>query len=438
MGSVLRHPIRGARIASASPKLAPALHCTVGTARAALRDQACGLAAVWMLRDAHRQASLATLRAVSVSVVLTWQPSAGATYYDVYRDGVKVASAISAPTWTDTSVSPGSTYTYDVDAGNASGTSPASAPISVTIGLAGPHGIYVFASAAGAAATLAAIAGGSFTNIQGGDWLIGWDIIETSPGVYAWDALDAAIAAASAAKLGSQICFLPGFAAPAWLKAEVPQVPVTLGTGATTICVPTNSVFLSRLQSIIAALGARYASNPGIVSVQSSGLGGQGEMILKAPSNGQSWASYGVDTATLRPAWEAVMGWWVAAFPGKPINLAIDECIFGNSDGDVKSDVLAPLIAYCQAQFGSTVVLQQNGLSAETPESGYWSQLKAASAYTTVGWQMYGSGSSAADLESAFAIGLAANARYFQVYAADIEASANAAALTGLATALGV
>jgi hypothetical protein len=70
---------------------------------------------------------------MSLSVVLTWQASIGATYYDVYRDGVKVASAITVTTWTDTAVNPGETHQYDVDAGNVSGTSAATAPITVNI-----------------------------------------------------------------------------------------------------------------------------------------------------------------------------------------------------------------------------------------------------------------------------------------------------------------
>jgi fibronectin type 3 domain-containing protein len=70
-----------------------------------------------------------------LSVTLTWQPSAGATFYDVYKGGVRVtpAGGITATTFTDTAVVAGGTYVYDVDAGNSSGTSATSGPVTVTL-----------------------------------------------------------------------------------------------------------------------------------------------------------------------------------------------------------------------------------------------------------------------------------------------------------------
>jgi hypothetical protein len=66
------------------------------------------------------------------SVVVAWQPSTGATFYDVYRDGVRItpAGGVTATSYTDSGVPPG-THSYDVDAGNGAGTSAASPPVSV-------------------------------------------------------------------------------------------------------------------------------------------------------------------------------------------------------------------------------------------------------------------------------------------------------------------
>jgi mannan endo-1,4-beta-mannosidase len=73
--------------------------------------------------------------ATSSTVTLSWTASAGddaATGYDVYRDGAKAGSA-TGTTFTDTGLTPGTTYTYTVKAHDAAGNlSPASAPATVT------------------------------------------------------------------------------------------------------------------------------------------------------------------------------------------------------------------------------------------------------------------------------------------------------------------
>jgi hypothetical protein len=66
-------------------------------------------------------------------VLLSWNASTGATYYDVSRNGVLLAGHIATTSYLDTTVVIGSTYTYDVDAGNANGTSPASASVKLTV-----------------------------------------------------------------------------------------------------------------------------------------------------------------------------------------------------------------------------------------------------------------------------------------------------------------
>jgi len=81
-----------------------------------------------------------TLSAVTTSsLTLTWAAPSGAITYTVMRLGPgdasyqTVGSDISAPTFTDASVSPGATYTYEVIAADSGGDSPASSPLSVTV-----------------------------------------------------------------------------------------------------------------------------------------------------------------------------------------------------------------------------------------------------------------------------------------------------------------
>jgi fibronectin type 3 domain-containing protein len=72
------------------------------------------------------------------TVGLSWNTSAGATGYSVYRGtspGGESATAIASPTtnsFTDTTVTNGTTYYYKVAARNATGTSPLSAEVSAT------------------------------------------------------------------------------------------------------------------------------------------------------------------------------------------------------------------------------------------------------------------------------------------------------------------
>ena len=72
-------------------------------------------------------------------VVLTWGAASGAASYIVMRQGpgdstfVSIASGITATTFTDTNITQGATYTYELQAQNSTGLSGVSAPISVKI-----------------------------------------------------------------------------------------------------------------------------------------------------------------------------------------------------------------------------------------------------------------------------------------------------------------
>jgi poly(3-hydroxybutyrate) depolymerase len=77
---------------------------------------------------------LGTSGATNTSMQLAWNAATGATGYDVFRGGAKVnASKVTATTYTDAGLSPGTTYSWTVkavDTNNADG--PASAPATGT------------------------------------------------------------------------------------------------------------------------------------------------------------------------------------------------------------------------------------------------------------------------------------------------------------------
>jgi len=78
-----------------------------------------------------------TATAGNAQVSLTWTTSSGATSYNIYRSTTSgaetlLASGVSSTSYTDSSVSNGTTYYYKVAALNAGGTSPLSSEVSAT------------------------------------------------------------------------------------------------------------------------------------------------------------------------------------------------------------------------------------------------------------------------------------------------------------------
>ena len=303
-------------------------------------------------------------------------------------------------------------------------------------GTSRPSGIFVFDAAANAANAVSDVVNGPFPDVQGFDWTVSWSTLEPTSGAYQWNVLDSALAATAGANKGftSQITVLPGTQAPQWVITACPDVSITLlhTQKVVTIAVPTTTCFLNDWTTFIAALGAHLASATGVTSVQASGLGDQGEMTLSPTTTG-TWADVGVTTTSLLAGWKQVLTAWRASLPASiPSALAIEEPL-----GIGVSNVLPTLIPWVHSHFGSKVWIQQNALRATTSEtSGYWPILRKASTWTNTGWQMFGYGTENGDLETAFKIGLASHARYFQVYLADILDSTKTAALEYLASQL--
>jgi hypothetical protein len=83
----------------------------------------------------------ANLHATSVgstTVALAWDPVAGATAYGVYRGGTKVGGDVTAPSFSETSLTPATAYGYTVDATDGALRSSPSAALPVTTAAADP------------------------------------------------------------------------------------------------------------------------------------------------------------------------------------------------------------------------------------------------------------------------------------------------------------
>ena len=292
------------------------------------------------------------------------------------------------------------------------------------------QGIFVFASPS--IKTVTQIAGSSFPGVQGYDWHVAWRDIEPSRGVFDFKSEDAAIAAAAEKGKSSQIAVISGEYEPAWVTAACPDMNVVTSTGDATIAIPVTSCFAALLGQMIAVVGAHYNANADVVSIQSDGLGVQGEMTMGNRLVSGTYAGYGITPTTLLAGWEHAITEWRTAAPRVPSSLAISEPL------GPKLPMLASLLGWIRQTYGAAVFVQQNGLKASTgTETGsLWSDVKAATGWTTGGWQMYGFGTQNGNLSSAFHIGVAARAAFVQVYVEDVVNPADVAALTYLESAV--
>ena len=119
-----------------------------------------------------------TATAGNASVTLGWTASTGATSYNVYRGtttggegATAIATGITTPSYTDTTVTNGTTYYYKVAAVNASGTSPLSNEASATPQAptpAAPTGLTATAGNASVTLTWTASTGATSYNVYRG------------------------------------------------------------------------------------------------------------------------------------------------------------------------------------------------------------------------------------------------------------------------------
>jgi hypothetical protein len=176
---------------------------------------------------------------------------------------------------------------------------------------------------------------------------------------------------------------------------------------------------------MIAAVGAHYNANADVVSIQSDGLGSQGEMTMGSRLASGTYAGYGITPTTLLAGWKRAIKEWRTAAPRVPSSLAIEEPL------GPKLPMLQSLLAWVHKTYGADVFIQQNGLKATTGTGtgSLWADVKAAAGWTTGGWQMFGSGTQNGSLKTAFHIGAAAGAAFIQVYVQDIVDPSDVSAL---------
>jgi chitodextrinase len=123
--------------------------------------------------------NLQTTSVTATTVNLSWTASTdnvGVTGYSVYRNGVAIGTTNSTPSYTDTTVSPSTTYSYTVAAFDAAGNQSAqSAPLSVTTPVAAaPSAAWVQGGIIGTGSAVTSATLQLSHPVGAGDLLVGW------------------------------------------------------------------------------------------------------------------------------------------------------------------------------------------------------------------------------------------------------------------------
>jgi len=152
-------------------------------------------------------------------------------------------------------------------------------------------------------------------------------------------------------------------------------------------------------------------------------------MTLSPPTSG-TWADVGVTTSSLLAGWKQVLT--RGAHPCRCPSLRSGVRGAARHRGFQRPRDTDPLgaLALRITRLDTAECASRDHLG----DQRYWPIVRNASSWTDTGWQMFGYGTENGDLETAFNIGFASHARYFQIYLADILDSRKTAALEYLAS----
>jgi hypothetical protein len=248
--------------------------------------------------------------------------------------------------------------------------------------------------------------------------VLDWRYLEPAPGVYSWQLVDTAINNSAATGKPVILRVLAGIRSPAWvyLVAQKVIIPATQFTPAGWLPAPWDRGFLNAWETFVAAFGARYNGNPHIALIQTAGTGIYGESYL--PGGVAIWTAAGYTEAKYLAAIKEIVQKYLTAFPRTPISLNVSIGVSGLAS----ENVMMPLVQWVSQTYGNRVYVQQNGLSG-TSTVNRLAVIKAP----LFGLQMVGpaSQSRTGSLCAAFAVALAARAKYVEVYYSDVISAAN-------------
>ncbi|MGH7878696.1 MAG: beta-galactosidase, partial [Candidatus Binataceae bacterium] len=285
-----------------------------------------------------------------------------------------------------------------------------------------------------------------------------WSAIEAVEGKFTWSKLDAVLSQAAGSGKKVSIVLGAGWQTPAWVYTDGAQkfkfIWDQAGWGpklcsVASIPVPWDAVYLAKWGALVAAAGARYATNPTIASVKIAGINSKTQELFlptavkQAIKSGRTkctsyddvanWQAAGYTPAKVESAFQSVMEMFVPAFPESKLEAMLVRAGFppidnnGNrytavrgADSDVTDEFASSGVADYPAQF----TIQNDGWTSTT----VWATETSYAGRVTTGYQegtKPGSKTSAA-----ITLALSVSPAYLEFYESDALSSAAQSELT--------
>jgi hypothetical protein len=267
-----------------------------------------------------------------------------------------------------------------------------------------------------------------------------WDHLEPAHGVYDWSVLDQPLAQAVAAGKAVTLSCTAGIRTPDWVYAEgAAPFAYTQGGVDQVIPLPWDPVFLADWEDFVTAFGERYASNPAVVQVKLTGLNRDTNEVLlpRTAADTAHWQSVGYTSTRVSDAFEEIEDTFAQAFPSQQLAIIIvpnglpDIDSSGNVVSGAGEALVRGLINQGIARYGAPqFVVQNSGLSDFYVSSEVTSVVGQVDTGYEMLWLVTGDAQYRmnngvpidwfTELQAAVDNGVAAGARYLDIYRQDI------------------
>jgi hypothetical protein len=268
-----------------------------------------------------------------------------------------------------------------------------------------------------------------------------WNNLEPADGVYDWSYLDQPLDQAVAAGKMVTLSTSAGIRTPDWVYAEGAAPFHYMDSSGTpqVIPIPWDSVYLARWEDFVRAFGTHYSANPAVVQVKLTGLNRDTNEVLlpRTTADTTNWQSVGYTSTRLDDAWKEIVETFAQAFPHQQLAIIIvpnglpDIDDQGRIVSGAGEALIETLIHQGIDRYGAPVwVVQNSGLSdfyvshevqdvAGEVDTGYemlWLVTNDAMYRMNNGvpidWFQ--------ELQTAVVNGIAAGARYLDIYREDV------------------
>jgi len=255
---------------------------------------------------------------------------------------------------------------------------------------------------------------------------VGWADLEPAPGAFEWGLIDRQIMLAETYGMRVSLAVVSGPQAPGWLEGMgVPMFDYTLGENSERIPLPWNETLLTRWESLIVQLGARYAGEETISLVYATNSSTNGfEMQLpRSPADRVNWEAAGYTDALYAGSWERSFDAFASAFPDHPISHEVhpvlDSVLVAEQVREhaltTYGDRAGVLAAWWMVHNAQNVYPDMYEILLEAPSEGGHTQVQVANSYSRRP-ERFGEEGIAAEIDLALASGV----RYMEIWNADL------------------